>query len=107
MVDRVAIIRQGAIVKIGTLAEMQELSALNVQAVLADATNAAKFSQEAHFTQSGNKISFTVSHEALPTVLASLGQMMVHDLQITPPTLEDIFLQFYVEDKEVATDDQE
>lgn len=93
------------LLRLGALTEMQELSAVNVRAVITDPEVVAGFEALDNFMQQNAKISFTVTHEQLPSVLAELAQAQVHDVQITPPTLEDMFMQFYL-DNGVAANDQ-
>lgn len=92
MVDRVAIIRKGQIVETGSLADMRKHAALYVHAKVQDSTVFEKFDQ---FKQDGDEISFTVTREQLPVVTGQLTLQGVSDLMVTPPTLEDLFMQYY------------
>jgi ABC-2 type transport system ATP-binding protein len=97
MVSRVAIIRGGHIVEQGTLAEMRRLAQLNVQASFTSAGAAQRFAGQEGFTAQGAAAAGSVARSDLPRVLQALAQAGVCDLQVTPPTLEDLFMQYYAQ----------
>ncbi|WP_270309390.1 hypothetical protein [Weissella confusa] len=47
------------------------------------------------FTADGGDVSFSVAHDDLAIALAKLNEAGVMDLKVTPPTLEDLFMQYY------------
>lgn len=92
MVDRVAIIRHGEIIETGSLADMQVHAELNVKATVANVNGLTMFDK---FTADGGDVSFSVAHDDLAIALAKLNEAGVMDLKVTPPTLEDLFMQYY------------
>ena len=92
LVDRVAIIRAGEIIEIGTLADMQHHAALHVKATV---TTPALFETYDQYQVLNNEVQFMVDRHEIATVMQQLQQAGVTDVQITPPTLEDIFMQYY------------
>ena len=92
MVDRVAIIRHGEIIETGSLADMQGHAELNVKATVANVNGLTMFDK---FTADGGDVSFIVAHDDLAIALAKLNEAGVMDLKVTPPTLEDLFMQYY------------
>jgi ABC-2 type transport system ATP-binding protein len=96
--DRVAILRAGELIDIGTLAEMRHLSALSVEATFdrapPDLTRVPGVTA-VHVT--GNHVRCQVhgSVEPLLKVLAAAG---VHELLSREPSLEELFLAHYGSD---------
>jgi polyether ionophore transport system ATP-binding protein len=93
--DRVAILRSGRLVEVGTLAQMRHLSALSIDAEFdttpPDLTRVPGVTAvEVH----GNRVRCQVSGsvEPLLTVLAAAG---VHHLLSSEPSLEELFLAHY------------
>jgi ABC-2 type transport system ATP-binding protein len=93
--DRVAILRAGELVEIGTLAQMRHLSALSVDAVF-DTTppDLSRIRGVTAVTVQGNRVRCQVagSVEPLLGVLAASG---VHQLLSREPSLEELFLAHY------------
>jgi ABC-2 type transport system ATP-binding protein len=93
--DRVAILRSGELLEIGTLSEMRHLSALSVEATFdgspPDVSNVAGVSG---VQIDGRSLRCEVSGSVQPllSVLASAG---VRDLLSTRPSLEELFLAHY------------
>jgi ABC-2 type transport system ATP-binding protein len=93
--DRIAIIRAGRLVEVGTLAEMRHLSALSIDAQF-DATppDLSRIPGVTVTAVEGSRIRCQVvgSIEPLLSVLASAG---VHHLLSREPSLEELFLAHY------------
>ena len=93
--DRVAILRAGELVEVGTLAEMRHLSALSIDATF-DATppDLSRVPGVTAVEVEGNRVRCQVigSVEALLGVLAASG---VHQLLSREPSLEELFLAHY------------
>ncbi len=93
--DRVAILRAGELVEIGTLAEMRHLSALSIDATFdAAPPDVSRIPGVTSYEVTGNRIRCEVvgSVEPLLGVLASSG---VHQLLSREPSLEELFLAHY------------
>ncbi|MER5452943.1 ABC transporter ATP-binding protein [Streptomyces sp. NPDC002766] len=93
--DRVAILRAGELVEVGTLAQMRHLSALSIDADF-DTTppDLSKIPGVTAVAVEGNKVRCQVvgSVEPLLGVLAASG---VHQLLSREPSLEELFLAHY------------
>jgi ABC-2 type transport system ATP-binding protein len=93
--DRVAILRAGSLIEVGTLAEMRHLSALSVDAEF-DTTppDLSRVPGVTAVNVEGNRVRCQVvgSVEPLLTVLAAAG---VHHLLSREPSLEELFLAHY------------
>jgi ABC-2 type transport system ATP-binding protein len=102
--DRVAILRAGHLVEVGTLAQMRHLSALQVEADL-DGTvpDLSKVPGVSAVEVTGDRIrcQVTGSVEPLLAVLAAAG---VRHLVSREPSLEELFLAHYGSDGEEAPD---
>jgi polyether ionophore transport system ATP-binding protein len=93
--DRVAILRSGELVEVGTLAQMRHLSALSIDATF-DATppDLSRIPGVTAVDVEGNRVRCQVigSVEPLLGVLAASG---VHQLLSREPSLEELFLAHY------------
>jgi ABC-2 type transport system ATP-binding protein len=93
--DRVAILRAGELVEVGTLAQMRHLSALSVDATFTAAPpDLTKIPGVTAVEVDGNRVRCQVvgSVEPLLGVLAASG---VHQLLSREPSLEELFLAHY------------
>ncbi len=93
--DRVAILRGGELVEVGTLAEMRHLSALSVDATFDTAPpDLSRVPGVRDVAVEGNRVRCQVvgSVEPLLGVLAASG---VHQLLSREPSLEELFLAHY------------
>jgi ABC-2 type transport system ATP-binding protein len=96
--DRVAILRSGQLVEIGTLAEMRHLSALSIEVTFDSAPpDLSRVPGVTALAVEGNDVRCQVvgSVEPLLGVLAASG---VHQLLSREPSLEELFLAHYGED---------
>ncbi|MEU4498568.1 ABC transporter ATP-binding protein [Streptomyces sp. NPDC023998] len=102
--DRVAILRGGELVEIGTLAEMRHLSALSVDATF-DTTppDLSRIPGVTAVDVQGNRVRCQVigSVEPLLGVLAASG---VHQLLSREPSLEELFLAHYGRERAEGAD---
>jgi ABC-2 type transport system ATP-binding protein len=93
--DRVAILREGRLVEVGTLADMRHLSALRIEAEMDGAApDLANVPGVSAVEVDGNRVRchVTGSVEPLLSVLARAG---VHHLVSEEPSLEELFLAHY------------
>ncbi|MFD1429986.1 ABC transporter ATP-binding protein [Lacticaseibacillus mingshuiensis] len=97
MCDRIAIIRQGEIIEIGSLQAMQQLSRSTVHVATTQDLSAIKQLPAVHqFTaKSATQATFSVDADQLGAVMTALTPLGITQLQSTPPTLEDLFLRYY------------
>jgi ABC-2 type transport system ATP-binding protein len=100
--DRVAILRAGELVEVGTLAEMRHLSALSVDATFdAVPPDLSRIPGVTAVDVEGNRVRCQVigSVEPLLEVLAASG---VHQLLSREPSLEELFLAHYGREPEAT-----
>jgi ABC-2 type transport system ATP-binding protein len=93
--DRVAILRQGELLEIGTLAEMRHLSSLEVEATFdgfpPDVSGVAGVSA---IEVSGHRLRCRVSGSIQP-LLSVITPAGVRELLSSEPSLEELFLAHY------------
>ena len=93
--DRVAILRAGRLVEIGTLAEMRHLSALHVEAEMDGAVpDLSGVAGVSGLKVDGNRVECQVTGSVEPLV-AALAASGVHHLVSREPSLEELFLAHY------------
>ena len=93
--DRIAILRAGRLVEIGTLAEMRHLSALQVDATLdGSVPDLSRVPGVSAVQVEGNRLRCRVVGSMEPLV-AALAQANVRHLVSTEPSLEELFLAYY------------
>jgi ABC-2 type transport system ATP-binding protein len=94
--DRISIIRAGARVETGTLADLRHLTRTSISAEITSLpTDLAAIPGVHGVVVDGNRARFDVDGEAFPGVLAALAGAGVRSLSASPPTLEDLFLRHY------------
>ena len=95
--DRIAILRAGELVEVGTLAEMRHLSALQVEVTLDGAVpDLASVPGVSGVEIQGNVLRCRVTGPMEP-LLAALADANVRHLVSTEPSLEELFLAYYGE----------
>ena len=93
--DRVAILRGGELLEIGTLAEMRHLAALKVEATFDGAPpDVSDVPGVSAPEVDGNRLVCHVSGSIQP-LLAALAQSNVRELLSSQPSLEEVFLSHY------------
>lgn len=94
--DRVAMLRAGKLVSVGTVAELRRAQRRRVIAVFGDDVDAAAL---AHFGEvverEARRVVLRVAQEELPALVARLGMLPLVDLVVEPPSLEEVFLERY------------
>jgi ABC-2 type transport system ATP-binding protein len=99
LADRISIIRQGRVVETGTLEQMRTHARTNVAATLDDASGqAAALSgvpgvEDLHVED--HRVRFSIDADGLGPAMNALAARGVRALTVTPPSLEDLFLQHY------------
>ncbi|MFC6295600.1 ATP-binding cassette domain-containing protein [Lactiplantibacillus daoliensis] len=110
MCDRIGIIREGAIVETGTLAEMRHLTrtTIDVQTVQPLTGLATLPGVHGLTTKHGeNHVSLAVEADQLTAVMQYLTAKQLVTLTSTPPTLEDLFMRYYESPNDARTADGE
>ncbi|GIJ80214.1 ABC-2 type transport system ATP-binding protein [Micromonospora phaseoli] len=96
LADQISIIRQGQIVETGSLTELRHLTRTSVDAVTdRPADNLAGLAGvHGLHTQDGH-VRFEVDGDQLAAVVRELGELGVQGLTVRPPTLEQLLLRHY------------
>ena len=98
-----SIIRAGAVVQSGTLAELRQLTRTTVVVQTEKAADELTDQRGvAHITETDGKLSFDVETEHLDEVMRYLAERGIRSLVSHPPTLEELFLSHYGEDVSAA-----
>ena len=102
--DRVAIIREGRIVDVSTVGELLGAHWRSINLVLASppAPDAFKLPNVEVAAMTGREVHLMVRGDVNP-LLDRIAAHEVHDIAITTPDVEDLFLRYYREDGSGAT----
>jgi ABC-2 type transport system ATP-binding protein len=96
LADRVTIIRDGATVESGTIAQLRHLTRTEVTAVLdSGAAGLASLPGVHDFIVVDGRATFAVDEAAMPAVLAAVAELGPRSLVANPPSLEALFLRHY------------
>ncbi|MCX2748482.1 ABC transporter ATP-binding protein [Arthrobacter sp. MI7-26] len=109
LADRISIIRKGKVVETNSLEEMRSRTRTNVSATLDDGLGAlTALPGIADLRIEGNRVHFSVDAQTLGDAMSVLARHGMSALTVTPPSLEDLFLQHYGEQHEPSgnEDDQ-
>ena len=98
--ERVAIIREGRLVEIATVAELLGEHWRSVNLVLAEPAPEGTFElpNVRVVAATGREVHVMVQGDVNP-LLARIAALVVHDIAITTPDVEDLFLRYYHEDR--------
>jgi ABC-2 type transport system ATP-binding protein len=102
--DRVTIIREGREVESGTLADLRHLSRTHFRVLgLADASRLATagLAHDIHVVK--DSVEFDVDADNVADTLLYLGHVGVTGLEVSPISLETLFLRFYASEHPVGT----
>jgi ABC-2 type transport system ATP-binding protein len=103
LADRVTIIRDGRAVEVGSLAEMRHLARVTISADLAGTPDGLSTMAGVHDLRvDGTHVDFMVDPGSLDQVLIALTSVGVTSLTSRPPTLEELFLRHYGDEKPSA-----
>lgn len=96
LADRVTIIRDGATVESGTIAQLRHLTRTEVSTVIDGGGDRLASMPGVHdFAAVDGRISFSVDDAAMPAVLAAVAALNPRSLVANPPSLEALFLRHY------------
>ncbi|RNL86967.1 ABC transporter ATP-binding protein [Halostreptopolyspora alba] len=94
--DRVTIVRDGATVEAGTLAQMRHLTRSSVSAEVAAAPSGLSEIAGVHDLRTdGHRVHCQVDTARIGDVLVHLHALGIVDVTVQPPTLEELFLRHY------------
>lgn len=98
--DRVSIIRQGKIIETGTMEELRHLTRTNVILRTAKPIEALSTMVGVHDLElEENSARFSVDSEHMGSVIKHISNFEVVSLQSAPPTLEDLFIHHYRDER--------
>ncbi len=101
--DRVSIIRAGRNVETGTLTELRRLTRTTIVAETArPAENIGQLSGVHNLTSVDHRVRFDVDSEHLDEAVRHLSAVGITSLVSHPPTLEELFLRAYGDDRHAA-----
>ena len=96
LADRVTIIRDGAAVESGTIAQMRHLTRTEVTVVLDSVPDElARMAGVHDFVVAEGRAAFSVDESAMPAVLAAVATLRPRSFVANPPSLEAMFLRHY------------
>ena len=96
LADTVVIIREGATVEAGTMAQLRHLTRTQVTVVLDEGVDGLATLPGVHdLATSNGHISFAVDEAELPAVLAAVATRNPRSIVANPPSLEELFLRHY------------
>lgn len=96
LADRVTIIRDGATVESGTIAQLRHLTRTEVTAVVDSGAGGLASLPGVHdFAAVDGRLTFSVDDAAIPAVLAAVAALGPRSLVANPPSLEALFLRHY------------
>jgi ABC-2 type transport system ATP-binding protein len=95
LADRVSIIRQGRIVLSGTLPELRRLHQSAVDATVRSAPGLDGVEGVSGVEIDGARVRFRVTPDALDGAVSALAAAGLDSLVVSPPSLEDLFLELY------------
>ncbi len=96
LADQVAIIREGATVETGTMAQLRHLTRTQVTVVLDGGADGLAALDGVHdVATSDGHVTFAVDEGELPAVLAAVAARRPRSIVANPPSLEELFLRHY------------
>lgn len=96
LADRVSIIRAGKVVQTGTLQSLRGHTRTTITATLGRPPRDLRQLHSIRYPRlDGNRLSATVDNAHLNAAMTELIHYDITDLVVTPPSLEDLFLQEY------------
>ncbi len=96
LADQVTIIRDGATVESGTIAQLRHLTRSQVTVALdGDASRLGQLAGVHDLTHLDGHVTFAVDEAELPQVLAAVAALRPRSLVANPPSLEELFLRHY------------
>ena len=96
LADQVAIIREGATVETGTMAQLRHLTRTQVTVVLDGGVDGLATLPGVHdVATSDGHVTFAVDEGELPAVLAAVAARGPRSIVANPPSLEELFLRHY------------
>jgi ABC-2 type transport system ATP-binding protein len=97
--DRVAIIREGEVVEVGTLNELRHLTRYSMKVITnKDVENLEKLPGVYDISKISGGLGFRVDTDKMGAVINQLSRFDIVKLESTPPSLEELFMKHYKEE---------
>lgn len=101
--DRVGIIRQGEMVETGTLSELRHLTRTNLLVETKEPIDSLyQLPGVYDISVNGKAVSFQVDTEKLDAVMKHISPFGIVKLESAPPTLKDLFMRYYGNERKQA-----
>ena len=98
LANRLSIIRDGAIVETGTLAELRGHTRTTVHADLDTLPDDNRMSMLHDVELDGHRLTATVDSDKIGDAMTELTPLGLRSLTVEPPSLESLFLRLYDDD---------
>lgn len=98
LADRLSIIRDGAVVQTGTLAQMRGSTRTAIHAELRTVPDPRALDALHDVRLDGKRLSATIESDRVGVAMAVLGPCGLISLTVEPPSLESLFLRLYNDD---------
>ncbi len=96
--DRVGIIKEGKLIKIELIEDIMKTQAKNVR-IISDNLNIKESKKIVNLKRKGNTFTFTYKGK-IQDLMKLIKEVDIQDLAINEPTLEEIFMHYYVREGE-------
>lgn len=93
--DQITIIRSGKVVESGSLADLKKVALHTIVAIVQGPVTVDDIPGVHHVSIVGAAVTVSVDTEAVPQVLSRLVAAGTTSLEVRPPSLEELFLNFY------------
>ncbi|MGA8046743.1 MAG: ABC transporter, partial [Dermatophilaceae bacterium] len=103
LADRLSIIRDGALVRTGTLTELRGHARTAVRAVLDRVPDDAALTLLHDVLVDGDRISATIESDRAQEAMTLLTAHGIRSLTVEPPSLESLFLRLYEDSTDTGT----
>ncbi|MWB96954.1 ABC transporter ATP-binding protein [Agromyces seonyuensis] len=98
LADRLSIIREGAVVQTGTLADLQQGSRSTIHATLSAPVPQSALEGLSDIHVDGDRLRATVDSAEVGAAMTRLAPLGITALTVEPPSLESLFLRLYETD---------
>ncbi len=102
LADRISIIRDGRVVRSGTLADLRGQTRTTIHATLARAPGHDELAGLGDVRVDGDRLTATVESTRVGAAMALLTPLGLTSLTVAPPSLESLFLRLYGDDERAS-----
>ena len=99
--DKVAIIKEGVIIESGSLSDLRHLTRTKmIVETKTPLVKLDKYKGVFNIEEADNKVSFHVDYDEIDLVMRYISENGIIKIESNPPTLEDLFLRYYINQEE-------